>query len=310
MIEVRGLTKKYGDRIAIENISFHVNKGEILGFLGQNGAGKSTTMKILTGFMPPTEGTASIAGFDVFENPMEVKKRIGFLPETPPLYTELLVSEFLLFAAELRGVPKSERTTKVSRAIERCQLGEVRHRLIGNLSKGYRQRVGIAQAIVHEPDVVILDEPISGLDPKQVSEARTLLKSMRGERTLVYSSHILSEVAATCDRIIIIDRGRIVAQESIDHLENNAVAKTELTVRSLNDSIVKTLQNLQGVKSVKVVSNGAHRLIVESILGEEVMAEISKAVVKENVGLIRMEPMKLNLEQYYLDLIGGKRSSL
>lgn len=310
MIEVRGLTKKYGARTAVNDISFSVAKGEILGFLGQNGAGKSTTMKMITGFMPPSEGMSSVAGFDVFENPQEVKKRIGFLPESPPLYNELLVSEYLFFVAELRQVPKSKRTTMVSRAVDRCQLGEVRDRLIGNLSKGYRQRVGIAQAIVHEPEVVILDEPTIGLDPKQVSEARSLIQSMRGERTLVYSTHILSEVAATCDRIIVIDRGKIVAQESIDHLEGQGVAKTELIVKNLNDATVAALRNLKGVKNVKTISNGSHRLIVESEKSEELMSEISKAVVQSNAGLIRMAPVKLSLEDYYLDLIGGQRSQV
>lgn len=307
MIEVRGLTKKYGDRVAVDDISFSVAKGEILGFLGQNGAGKSTTMKMVTGFMPSTKGTSSVAGFDVFENPQEVKKRIGFLPETPPLYNELLVSEYLLFVAELRQVPKAQRSTLVARAVERCQLGEVRDRLIGNLSKGYRQRVGIAQAIVHEPEVVILDEPTIGLDPKQVSEARSLIQSMRGERTLIYSTHILSEVAATCDRIIVIDRGRIVAQETIEQLEKRGLARTELVLKNVSETVVAAVRNLKGVKDVKVVSNGTQRLVVESERSEELMSEISKAVVKENGGLIRMAPVKLNLEEYYLDLIGGKR---
>ena len=307
MIEVRGLTKKYGNRTAVDDISFTVGKGEILGFLGQNGAGKSTTMKMITGFMPPTAGSSSVAGFDVFENPEEVKKRIGFLPETPPLYNELLVSEYLFFVAELRKVPKANRAAMVARSIERCQLGDVRDRLIGNLSKGYRQRVGIAQAIVHDPEVVILDEPTIGLDPKQVSEARGLIQSMRGERTLVYSTHILSEVAATCDRIIVIDRGRIVAQESIDQLEGRGVAKTELVVKNVNDSVVAALKNLKGVKNVKTISNGSNRLIVESEKSEELMSEISKTVVSANAGLIRMAPVKLSLEEYYLELIGGQR---
>lgn len=310
MIEVSRLTKKYGDRTAVDDISFSVGKGEILGFLGQNGAGKSTTMKMITGFMPPTEGTSSIAGFDVFEHPQEVKKRIGFLPETPPLYSELLVSEYLFFVAELRQVPKVNRAAMVARAVERCQLGDVRDRLIGNLSKGYRQRVGIAQAIVHEPEVVILDEPTIGLDPKQVSEARSLIQSMRGERTLVYSTHILSEVAATCDRIIVIHRGKIVAQESIDQLEGQGVAKTELIVKNMNDATVSAVRNLKGVKNVKAVSNGSNRLIVESEKSEELMTEISKAVVQSNAGLLRMAPVKLSLEEYYLDLIGGQRSEV
>ena len=229
MIEVQGLTKKYGDRLAVDNISFSVKRGEILGFLGQNGAGKSTTMKILTCFMPATAGTASVAGFDVFENPYEVKKRIGYLPETPPIYLELLVTEYLEFVANLRRIPRSEKKKKMDAVIERCQLGDVRNRLIGNLSKGYKQRVGLAQALIHDPEVLILDEPTVGLDPKQVSEARGLIKSMRSERTVIYSTHILSEVAATCDRIIIINQGKIVAQEAINSMgATGATPKTEL----------------------------------------------------------------------------------
>ena len=201
MIEVRDLTKKYGDRIAVDAISFSVKKGEILGFLGQNGAGKTTTMKILTCFMPATAGSASVAGFDVFEQPLEVKRRIGYLPETPPVYPEFLVQEYLSFVADLRNVPGNQKAKKIDAVLDRCQLGDVRRRLIGNLSKGYRQRVGLAQALIHDPEVLIMDEPTVGLDPKQVSEARGLIKSFAHERTVIYSSHILSEVAATSERM-------------------------------------------------------------------------------------------------------------
>ena len=215
MIEVRNLTKRYGDRVAVNDISFSVGRGEVLGFLGQNGAGKTTTMKILTCFMPATSGTASVAGYDVFENPYEVKKRIGFLPETPPLYVDLLVEEYLNFVADLKQVPKSEKSKSVDAVIGKCQLGDVRRRLIGNLSKGYRQRVGLAQALIHQPSVLVLDEPTIGLDPKQVSEFRSLVQALRKESTIIYSTHILSEVAATCDRIVVINQGKLVAQEAI-----------------------------------------------------------------------------------------------
>jgi ABC-2 type transport system ATP-binding protein len=308
MIEVNGLVKKYGERVAVDHISFNVKKGEILGFLGQNGAGKTTTMKILTGFMSATSGQVKVAGFDVFEEPMEVKKRIGYLPETPPIYTELLVSEYLNFAAELRGVSKADRPRKIDRAIERCQLGDVRNRLIGNLSKGYRQRVGIAQAIVHEPEVVILDEPTIGLDPKQVAEARELIKGMRNERTLIYSTHILSEVAATCDRIIVIDKGKLVAQESLDTYSAHGVVKTELILKSINEVVIASIQKVPGVRSVKTATSGAQKLIVESDSKDDVMAEIAKAVVGSNAGLLNMAPVKLSLEEHYLELIGARRS--
>ena len=309
MIEVRDLSKLYGDRVAVDGISFSVKRGEILGFLGQNGAGKTTTMKILTCFMAASSGSASVAGFDVFDSPLEVKRRIGYLPETPPLYLDLLVSEYLNFVAELRGVPRSEKKVKLSRVIERCQLGEVRDRLIGNLSKGFRQRVGLAQALIHDPEVLILDEPTVGLDPKQVSEARALIKAMRSERTVIYSTHILSEVAATCDRIIIIDQGKLVAQEAISSLgAGKGMLKTEIIVRHMNDSVVKAISGIQGVRSVRPVTNGAQKLIVESDDSDQVMAEISKAVVNQNAGLVRMSPVQMVLEDYYLGLISGRRS--
>lgn len=309
MIEVKNLTKVYGDRVAVDGISFTVNRGEVLGFLGQNGAGKTTTMKILTCFMPATAGTASIAGFDVFDSPLEVKKRIGYLPEAPPVYKELLVNEFLAFVAELRGIPKKDRAKKVDAVLEKCSLGDVRGRLIGNLSKGYRQRVGIAQALIHDPEVLILDEPTVGLDPKQVSEARGLIRSLRSEHTVIYSTHILSEVQASCDRIVIIDRGKIVAQESLNEMgETGKTTKTELIIQKMSEKVVDAVRGLSGVKSVKAVSNGSHRLIVESDSRSELMAEISKAVVDGGAGLVRMSPVQLALEEYYLNLIGGRAS--
>lgn len=310
MIEVRELTKRYGDRTAVDGISFSVGRGEILGFLGQNGAGKTTTMKILTGFMAATAGSASIAGFDVFENPMEVKKRIGYLPETPPLYPELLVEEYLAFVAELRGVPKADRPKRIDDALGRCYLGDVRRRLIGNLSKGYRQRVGIAQAIVHNPEVLILDEPTVGLDPKQVSEARGLIKSLRSEHTVIYSTHILSEVAATCDRIVIIDRGRIVAQEALNAMgAAGSVTKTELVVQKVSEKVLGQLKKLEGVRNVSHSENGKNRILVESDAREDLMPEFARVVVEGDAGLIRMSPVQLALEEYYLNLISGGRAA-
>ncbi len=311
MIEVRDLTKKYGDRVAVDSISFSVKQGEILGFLGQNGAGKTTTMKILTCFMSASSGTASVAGFDVFEHPFEVKKKIGYLPETPPVYPELLVEEYLSFVSDLRGIPRDQKRKKMDAVLERCQIGDVRGRLIGNLSKGYKQRVGLAQALIHDPEVLILDEPTVGLDPKQVSEARNLIKAMRSERTVIYSTHILSEVAATCDRIIIIDRGKIVAQEAITSLGvTGATTKTEIVVQRMDDAVVNALKGVRGVKSVQPFENGNKRLIVESESSEAVMSDISQAVVGQKAGLIRMSPVQLALEEYYLDLIRGKRGEV
>lgn len=310
MIEVRDLRKTYGDRAAVDGISFDVKRGEILGFLGQNGAGKTTTMKILTCFMPATSGTVKVAGFDVFDHPLEVKKRIGYLPEAPPVYPELLVSEYLSFVADLRGVPKAEKTKKIDAAVDRCSLGDVRGRLIGNLSKGYRQRVGIAQALIHDPEVLILDEPTVGLDPKQVSEARGLIKSLRSERTVIYSTHILSEVAASCDRILIIDKGKIVAQESINALGTaGKTAKTEIVVREMKESTLSALRGLNGVKDIQSFTSGNPRFVIESEPHEDLLAECAKVIVNANSGLIRMSPVQLALEDYYLSLIGGRRAT-
>ena len=220
MIKVEGLTKRYARTVAVDNISFEVEKGQIVGFLGPNGAGKTTTMRVLTCFLPPTSGTANVAGFDVLENPMEVKKRIGYLPETPPVYPEMEVNEYLRFTGRLKGISSADIAKKVDEVMGRCALGDVRTRLIGKLSKGYRQRVGLAQAIIHNPDVLILDEPTSGLDPKQIIEIRELLKHLSGDHTIILSTHILSEVEQSCERVIIISQGKLVAIDSVANLTN------------------------------------------------------------------------------------------
>jgi len=261
--------------------------------------------------MPATSGTATIGGFDVFDHPIEVKKRIGYLPETPPVYPELLVYEYLSFVADLRAVEKSNKRKQIDKVVELCQLGEVRRRLIGNLSKGYRQRVGIAQALIHDPEVLILDEPTVGLDPKQVNEARSLIKGLRNEKTVIYSTHILSEVAATCDRIIVIDKGNIVAQEALNPMgATGGLVKTEIVVRKVGDDLQARLKAVAGVREVHVASNGTHRLIVESEASEQVMDEVSRAVVESKAGLIRMSPVQQALEEYYLTLITGKGGGL
>ena len=220
MIKVEGLTKRYARTVAVDNISFEVEKGQIVGFLGPNGAGKTTTMRVLTCFLPPTSGTANVAGFDVLENPMEVKKRIGYLPETPPLYPEMEVVEYLTFVGKLKGISSADIDSPRRRSVGRCAIGDVRTKLIGKLSKGYRQRVGLAQAIIHNPDVLILDEPTSGLDPKQIIEIRELLKRSAGDHTIILSTHILSEVEHSCERVIIINQGKLVAIDSVANLTN------------------------------------------------------------------------------------------
>jgi ABC-2 type transport system ATP-binding protein len=218
MIEVEGLTKRYGDFTAIEDITFRVEKGEIVAFLGPNGAGKTTTMRLLTGFLPATEGSVVVAGFDIFDKPMEVKKRIGYLPEQPPVYNDMRVTEYLKFVAKIKGVPRSERKAAMERVIQRCSLADVSDRIIGKLSKGYKQRVGLAQAMIHDPEVLILDEPTIGLDPKQILEIRDLIKSLAGDHTIILSTHILPEVTMICQRVLIISQGRIVADDTLESL--------------------------------------------------------------------------------------------
>ena len=218
MIKVEGLTKRYGDVTAIEDLSFQVEKGEIVGFLGPNGAGKTTTMRIITGFLSSTDGMVSVSGHDIFEKPMEVKKKIGYLPEHPPLYADMTVAGYLKFVSKIKGVPRSARADAIDRMVQRCGLKDVRKKIIGKLSKGYRQRVGLAQAMIHDPEVLILDEPTIGLDPKQIIEIRELVKSLAGDQTIILSTHILPEVTMICQRCLIIDQGRIVADDSLEAL--------------------------------------------------------------------------------------------
>src|ERR1700730_5592333 len=220
MIEVENLTKRYGRHTAVDGVSFHVHKGEILGFLGPNGAGKTTTMRILPCCLPPTEGTARVAGYDVFEQPLEVKRRVGYVPETPPLYPDMDVQTFLDFCAKIKGVPGKDRKARIAEAVDKTRIGDVRTTLIGRLSKGYRQRVGLAQAILHNPEVLILDEPTAGLDPKQIIETRALIKSLADEHTIILSTHILPEVEQTCEQVIIISRGKVVATDTVEHLQH------------------------------------------------------------------------------------------
>ncbi len=218
MIEVRNLTKRYGEIEAIRGISFTADKGQILGFLGPNGAGKTSTMRIITGFMPATTGTVKVAGFDIFEASMEVRKRVGYLPENPPLYNDMTVEAYLRFAAKIRGVPRGDIESSVSAATERCGLADVRQRIVGHLSKGFRQRVGLAQALIHDPKVLVLDEPTIGLDPKQIIDIRSLIRDLSGERTVILSTHILPEVQQLCDKVVIINRGKITVEGSLAEL--------------------------------------------------------------------------------------------
>jgi ABC-2 type transport system ATP-binding protein len=306
MIEVRDLTKDYGPRRAINKINFTVNKGEVVGFLGPNGAGKSTTMKIITGFMAPSSGTAKIAGFDVFESPLEVKKRIGYLPETPPVYTDMYVRDYLSYVAALKQVPSEKIKAQVEMALEKTNLGNVQKRLIHNLSKGYRQRVGIAQALVSNPEVLVLDEPTVGLDPKQVAEIRDLIKELRGQHTIILSTHILSEVQATCERVIIIHQGQIVAQDSIENLAHRNQGQNRLTLRLRKDvnDLKKVLLGIEGVVSTHQGITGKEWEV--NFHGEdEVVDAISSRLVQQGFGLLELSPHKTDLEDVFLKLTYG-----
>lgn len=306
MIEVQDLTKDYGPRRAINKLNFTVNKGEVVGFLGPNGAGKSTTMKIITGFMAPSSGSAKIAGFDVFESPLEVKKRIGYLPETPPVYTDMFVRDYLVYVAELKQVPKDKINAYVERALEKTNLGSVQKRLIHNLSKGYRQRVGIAQALVSNPEVLVLDEPTVGLDPKQVAEIRELIKELRGHHTIILSTHILSEVQATCERVVIIHQGQIVAQDRIENLAAQERGQSRLTIR-LRQEVSDLKKVLSGIEGIVNIASGHSTRDWELNIrgGDPIVDAISARVVSEGLGLLELSPQKLDLEDVFLKLTYG-----
>ncbi len=307
MIEVSGLTKSYGTHLAINDLNFKINKGEVVGFLGPNGAGKSTTMKILTGFMAATQGTAKVCGFDVFENPIEVKKRIGYLPETPPVYLDMLVFDYLEYVAQLKGVEKSKIKSSVERAIEQTHLGSVQKRLIQNLSKGFKQRVGIAQALVSDPEVLILDEPTVGLDPKQVAEIRDLIKELKGKHTIILSTHILPEVQSTCERIIIINKGQIVAQDTLSNLSKikSGSRKVKLKVRNSNANISATLKGITGVLNAEQ-QNGGIDWTIDTEDNDEVIEQIAMQVIQSKWGLSEITSAKADLEDIFIKLTYGQ----
>jgi ABC-2 type transport system ATP-binding protein len=302
MIEVSGLTKIYGQRTAIENLNFQVSAGEIVGFLGPNGAGKSTTMKILTGFMPASSGVAKVAGFDVFHESLEVKRNIGYLPETPPVYFDMVVDEYLRYAAKLHFVPKNKLNSAVDVSLQKTGLTHVRKRLVGNLSKGYRQRVGLAQALVHDPKVLILDEPTVGLDPVQIIEIRELIKSLGGAHTVILSSHILPEVTATCQRIIVINKGIIVAQDNIENLTSQMKHGLvfQMKVQNANPRGVEALKALSGVKSVQM--NGTEVTIEILPHQGELRHQLLEVAVREKMNVLEFGSEKLSLEEVFLQL--------
>lgn len=310
MIEVRDLTKIYGERRAIDRLNFKIQKGEVVGFLGPNGAGKSTTMKIITGFMAPTSGQASVAGIDVFENPIEVKKRIGYLPETPPVYGDMLVRDYLRYVAELKCVPKEKISSQVDSALEKANLQSVSKRLIQNLSKGFRQRVGIAQALVSNPEVLILDEPTVGLDPKQVAEIRDLIKQLRGQHTIVLSTHILPEVEATCERIIIINQGRIAAQDSLLNLSNlqKGVRRIRLVVKKSSPEFRQGLLQIGGILQASEGAKPAE-IEIETTEDDSMIEKIATHTMQKGAGLLEISSVKADLEDIFLNLTYGQKEA-
>ncbi len=318
MINVQQLTKRYARTIAVDQISFEVAKGQIVGFLGPNGAGKTTTMRILTCFLPPSTGTATVAGFDVLEEPLEVKKRIGYLPETPPIYPEMETSEYLKFVGKLKGLSGAELQKRVDYVCDRCAVGDVKKKLLGRLSKGYRQRVGLAQAIVHNPDVLILDEPTAGLDPKQINETRDLIRGLAGDHTIILSTHILPEVEQTCEQVIIINKGKLVATDSVRNLQARARGAEsvllEVAGRNGNLEVTRVQQRLEQVSGVGRVQRKQQtdsRVVfeVESQKGHLVRGDLARAVVESGWDLNGLRSAAMSLEEVFLQLTGAETSA-
>jgi ABC-2 type transport system ATP-binding protein len=311
MITVKDLTKRYARTVAVDGISFEVAKGQIVGFLGPNGAGKTTTMRMLTCFLPPSSGTASVAGFDVLEKPLEVKKRIGYLPESPPIYPEMETTEYLDFVGKLKGLSGSDLQKRVDYVCERCAIADVKSKLLGKLSKGYRQRVGLAQAIIHNPDVLVLDEPTAGLDPKQINETRDLIKSLAGDHTIILSTHILPEVEQTCEQVIIINKGKLVATDSVRNLQARARGAESVLLEvagrngGLEVAIVQhKLGQVGGVSRVVFKQEIDSRAVfeVESQKGRLVRGDLARAVVESGWDLNELRPAAMSLEEIFLQL--------
>ncbi len=302
MIEAVHLTKVFDQTPALTDVSFTVEKGEILGFLGPNGAGKTTTMRILTGFFPPTSGTANVAGFDVLEQSLEVRRRIGYMPENPPLYNDMTVTSFLRFIARIKGVPKAKEKERTEYALQRCALEAVRGRLIGHLSRGYRQRVGLAQALIHDPEVLILDEPTIGLDPTQIIEIRQLIKGLAGEHTVILSSHILPEVEQTCGRVVIINQGKIIAVDTPERLSVSlrGVNVYSITVKRTSESLVAGLKSIPGAVEIRPQDGGVY--IIESDKETDIREQIADTVMREQAGLLELRPIMFTLEDVFVQL--------
>jgi ABC-2 type transport system ATP-binding protein len=306
MIEVAGLTKRYGPTLAVSDLSFDVQKGEVLGFLGPNGAGKTTTMRVITGYLPPSEGKVRVAGYDVLDEPLEAKRRTGYLPESPPVYPDMTVVEYLAFVARIKGLPRKEIKTRIGEVSEKCAVTDVQHRQIGKLSKGYRQRVGLAQALIHNPDVLILDEPTAGLDPKQIIETRELIRGLAGQHTIVVSTHILPEVSRTCQRVLVINQGRLVASGTPDELTHRlqGYETVLLTAEGPAAEMMEKLQRVGGVNLVEPRDAADSRVTFEvhTEKGHDVRAELARAIVESQWKLLELKTSGLSLEDIFLKL--------
>jgi ABC-2 type transport system ATP-binding protein len=306
MIEVENLTKRYGPTLAVSDVTFEVQKGEILGFLGPNGAGKTTTMRVITGYLPPSEGRVRVAGYDVVEEPLEAKRRTGYLPESPPVYPDMTVTEYLAFVGRIKGMPRRELKSRLAEISERCAVTEVLNRQIGKLSKGFRQRVGLAQALIHNPEVLVLDEPTAGLDPKQIIETRQLIKGLAGRHTIILSTHILPEAAKTCQRVVVINAGKIVAVGTPDELTRRlqGFETILLTVEGLAADVKEKLQRVEGVNLVEPrdTSDGRVTYEVHAEKGKDVRAELARAVVESHWKLYELRTSGLSLEDIFLKL--------
>jgi ABC-2 type transport system ATP-binding protein len=306
VIEVQHLTKRYGRITAVDDVTFRVERGEILGFLGPNGAGKTTTMRVITGYMPPTQGKVIVAGFDVFDQPVDAKRRTGYLPETPPLYPDMTVREYLTFVAKIKGVHSGDRLSRVAQVMKKTAIGDMADRHCGKLSKGYRQRVGLAQAILHNPDVLVLDEPTAGLDPKQIIETRQLIKELAGNHTIVLSTHILPEVAQTCQRVVIITKGKVVAVDTPENLTHRLSGAETMYVQ-LDAADVDATPVLQAVPGVtRVGLSDRHGTAVgyevESSRDQDIRRELAAAVVARGWGLLELRPLRMSLEEIFLQV--------
>ena len=306
MIEVDRLTKRYGPTLAVSDVSFRVEKGEVLGFLGPNGAGKTTTMRVITGYLPPTEGTVRVAGYDVAEQPIEAKRHTGYLPESPPVYPDMRVTEYLAFVGRIKGVPRRDLKTRINEVSEKCAITDVRNRQIGKLSKGYRQRVGLAQALIHNPDVLVLDEPTAGLDPKQIIETRALIRNLAGQHTVVLSTHILPEVSKTCERVVVINGGKVAAVGKPDELTHRlqGFETVLVTAEGPASEMKERMERVAGVNQVEQhdAFDGRATFEIHSAKDQDVRAELARAVVESQWKLLELRTSGMSLEDIFLKL--------